>query len=232
MSNAGHLLKRSDYLAFIEALFPTDARGRLVGSAPHFHLLRAREDVIARFHSDLSDHLVHCLEALCRAERGRPAKWQYEYGAYLDAIVAANLGIAAMRAGPLYCVPPSLVPEHGCVPIDAGNTHLLIGGFDEWLPQVAKRLPFCAAVEDNRAVAICASVHASRGAHCAGVETLGAHKGRGFAAAAVTGWARAVHARGATPFYGTTFDNLSSQAVARRLGLPLVGSEFLVQCRA
>jgi hypothetical protein len=35
---------------------------------------------------------------------------------------------------------------------------------------------------------------------------------------------------GAIPLYGTTFDNLASQGVARSLGMELVGSEFSVEC--
>jgi predicted GNAT family acetyltransferase len=88
-----------------------------------------------------------------------------------------------------------------------------------------------AMVVDGRAVSICASVKASTAAHCAGVETLPEYRGRGLAALAVAGWARTVLATGATPFYGTTFDNLPSQNLARRLSLRLIGSEFSVECR-
>ena len=59
---------------------------------------------------------------------------------------------------------------------------------------------------------------------------MAAYRGRGFACQAVTAWARAVQTLGSVPFYATTFDNLSSQGVARRLGLDLVGSEFSVEC--
>src|SRR6516164_10473736 len=91
--------------------------------------------------------------------------------------------------------------------------------------------PF-ASIEGDHAVAVCATVAGSQSAHCAGVETLAAYRGRGFAADAVAGWACAVRELGATPFYGTTFDNVSSQRVARRLGLSLVASEFLVYCQS
>ncbi len=47
---------------------------------------------------------------------------------------------------------------------------------------------------------------------------------------AVAGWARAVQASGATPFYGTTFDNIASQRLAARLGLSLVGAGFSLTC--
>jgi hypothetical protein len=150
---------------------------------------------------------------------------------YLSTLVAPNLHVAAMRAGPLYSFPDVLAPSSGCTAINGSNSHLLYDSFEEWLPDVTTGQPFIAAIDGHRAVAVCVTVGASRMAHCAGVETLAAYRGRGFAAAAVAGWACAVRALGATPFYTPTFDNISSQRVARRLNLPLAGSEFSVHCR-
>ncbi len=202
-----------DLSGLLEAMFQTDGRGRLVGSAPSFHLLRTPQNVICRFHADLADEVVLLLEGLARRERGRPAQWQYEYGDHLSALAAPNLRVAAMRAGPLYTFPDGLAPSGACTAIEESNSHLLRNGLEEWLPDVATGQPLIAAVDGNRAVAVCATVNASRTAHCAAVETLAAYRGRGFAAAAVAGWACAVRALGTTPFYGTTFANLSSQAL-------------------
>jgi hypothetical protein len=99
-------------------------------------------------------------------------------------------------------------------------------------PPTCLSLLALAAIEGDRAVAACATVVASQDAHEAGVETLAAYRGRGFAAGAVAGWAGAVRALGATPFYGTTFDNISSQRVAQRLSRLLVASEFSVYCES
>jgi predicted GNAT family acetyltransferase len=77
-------------------------------------------------------------------------------------------------------------------------------------------------------VCICASVRISDAAHCAGVETQAGHRRRGHAVNAVAGWARAVQSLGAAPFYSTSWDNMASQGVARRLGLSLVGVDFHV----
>jgi hypothetical protein len=54
----------------------------------------------------------------------------------------------------------------------------------------------------------------------------------GFGARAVLAWARAVRSQGAAPIYGTTFDNIASQGVARRLGLTLIAGEFSIECEA
>jgi hypothetical protein len=82
-----------------------------------------------------------------------------------------------------------------------------------------------------RAVAVCTTVIASQDAHEAGVETLAAYRGRGFAADVLAAWACAVRKLGAAPLYATTFDNISSQRVALRLRLSPVASEFSVHCQ-
>ena len=213
----------------IDALAGVDAAGRLVGPGPDLYVFRSPEWAICRCHARLAGDVVAELEAVARATRGRPRDWPRAYGRYLSILGSAGR-VTAMRAGPLYRVPappPELAPATRITP---ANAELLSDGLDEWLPDVAASLPMCAAIVDGRAVSLCASVHAARSAHAAGVETLPAWRGRGLASQAVAAWAQVVLDEGATPFYGTTFDNLASQGVARRLGMELVGSEFSLTC--
>jgi GNAT superfamily N-acetyltransferase len=219
------------FLGLVEAKFQPDERGRLVGSAPHFYLLRTPREAICRFHADLADDIMLRLEAFSQRGRRRPAQWQSEYGDYLTALAAPNLRVAAMRAGPLYIFPDDIGPSGACTVINESNSYLLHNGLEEWLPNVAIGHPFLAAIEDGRAVAVCTTIIASQDAHEAGVETLPAYRGRGFAADVVAGWACAVRKSGAIPLYATTFDNISSQRVAQRLGLSPVASEFSVHCQ-
>jgi predicted GNAT family acetyltransferase len=55
------------------------------------------------------------------------------------------------------------------------------------------------------------------------VNTLPAYRGRGLAAAATAGWSRLPGLQMRPLFYATHRDNLSSQRVIARLGLPFLG---------
>jgi len=220
-----------DVMASVTELFDRmlrlDARGRITGAGPHLHLLRTSDDVRCRCHADLSDDVVEALERIALAERGRQRDWARDYGRYL-AVLASVAEVRTVRPGMLYRVVDP--PEAAAVRVTTANADLLRGGLDEWLADVEAGRLIYAAVVDGRAAAVCASVRQAEGVHAAGVETLPSHRRRGLAADAVAGWARAVLEAGATPLYGTTFDNLASQGVARRLNMDLVGSEFSVEC--
>lgn len=216
----------------VSGMFAHDARGRLTGTASAFYLLRTPEAVIARCHARLPDDLAERLTAIAERARGRPREWARDYGAYLDALRTVG-PIAAMRAGPLYACPPGLEAAGACINLGGDNAELLEGGgLEEWIADARAGRLMTAVVEQGRAVSLCASVHASPGFHHAGVETAPAWRGRGHAGRAVAAWAERVRNLGATPLYGTTFDNLASQRVARRLGLTLIGSEFSVELEA
>jgi hypothetical protein len=212
-----------------ETMFATDGRGRLVGGAPLLHIVRTPDALIVRCRADLPDAIADAIAERAARPRGRPAHWSGEYADYARMLSAAG-PLKAIRAGPLFSVPNLRSVGDDAVLIDEANADLLANGLDEWRPDVQAGLPMAAMVVGGRAVSICASVRASKLTHCAGVETVPAYRGRGLAAKAVAGWARAVQAGGAAPFYGTTFDNLASQGVARRLGLTLIGSEFSIEC--
>lgn len=98
---------------------------------------------------------------------------------------------------------------------------------DEWRDLLAGSLgPWAMVAMDNRAIAICHSARwATRGAE-AGAWTHPDHRGKGFAAAATAAWANLVYGEGRLPFYSTSAENLSSQRVAERLGMRLIGWQW------
>lgn len=222
-------MDRHDLDGYLDAMFRSDARGRLTGNAPHLYVLRAPDFVICRCHVDLPDNLADGLQDLAAQPRGRQSQWGREYGRYLSAL-ASFAPPSSMSAGPLYAFPDPCSPKGSSVSIDRTNADLLKGVLEEWLPDAENGRPMAAALADGQAASVCASVRISAAAHCAGVETAPRYRGRGLASQAVAGWAILVRSRGAEPYYATSFDNVASQGVARRLGLKLIGGEFSVRC--
>jgi RimJ/RimL family protein N-acetyltransferase len=147
---------------------------------------------------------------------------------YVD-VLWGDSRAAKTDSGPVYWFGAEVLPPAQPVTIDETNADLLRGGLDDWLPDVPHRQPMVAAIEDGRAVSVCASVRITARSHEAGVETLPAYRRRGHAASTVAGWAHQVSRRGIDKiFYSTSWTNLASQGVADRLGLSLLGVDFSV----
>lgn len=138
------------------------------------------------------------------------------------------LGATEFWAGPAFIFPSTIATENQATDVGPNNADLLRGGLEAWLPDVGRRGVFLAMVEAGRAVALCASVRITPHVHCAGVETVPDFRGRGLASRVVAAWAARVRALGAAPFYSTSWGNLASRGVARRLGLDLAAVDFHV----
>jgi RimJ/RimL family protein N-acetyltransferase len=101
-----------------------------------------------------------------------------------------------------------------------GNWHSV-----EWGELLDGRLgPWAMAIDGGRVVSICHTPRpvTARAAEC-GVWTHPAFRGRGLGAAVTAEWAAVMQSPGRHLFYSTDAHNLSSQGVARRLGLRPLG---------
>jgi hypothetical protein len=124
--------------------------------------------------------------------------------------------------GPAYRFPDAIVPASGTTRITPALVHLIerMGpGWETFGQELSEREPCWAVIQDGQAVSVCFSARLSDVAAEAGVETREGYRGRGLACAVVSAWALSVRATGRTPLYSTWWDNLASQAVARKLGL-------------
>jgi len=128
--------------------------------------------------------------------------------------------------GPAYRFPDSLWVSPEVVRIDRSTAYLLEFGFSDLVPELDHCQPVVAIVKGDKAVSVCQSVRKSEEAEEAGVDTLLPHRGKGYAAQVVAGWARIVREQGRIPLYSTSWDNRASQRVAEKLGLGLYGVDI------
>ena len=143
-------------------------------------------------------------------------------------ILQNHAPIERVWAGPAYHFPDFIEPPTNAVRLSPENARLLKGDFAKLVPELNDGRPYFGVIEDSQAVSICQSVRLSSRAHEAGVDTLRAYRQRGHATSAVAGWALAVRALNLIPLYSTSWDNVASQGVARRLGLVQYGVDYHV----
>ncbi|MBB3126748.1 RimJ/RimL family protein N-acetyltransferase [Paenibacillus rhizosphaerae] len=236
----GYFLKPSarDLMEYhAEAMFTHDRRGRLhlvnepwpgSGTAPRFFLGRTTEGRnVWRFRHDVPDQLVQQLESWCAEEaavvdfQARP-KHEKDYWNLLQGERATM--------GPCFHIENETEhPSTEVQRVTPENVKQLSRGGFEWLAdEISYAQPCIAVLQGGRAVSVCRSVRIGTMAHEAGLETLEAFRGRGYAAAATAGWAEAVRELGCIPLYSTSMDNVSSQRVARKMGLSFYGVNFSI----
>jgi GNAT superfamily N-acetyltransferase len=137
-----------------------------------------------------------------------------------------------VTAGPAYGFPEALPFTAGVTRITRADLDLLqrmAPDLEATAREFESREPILAVLEEGSAVSLCFSSRLTGLAAEAGVETLEGYRGRGYASAAVAAWARTVRASGRVPLYSTSWENLASQAVARRLGLNQYATDLSIK---
>lgn len=226
----------------VATMFGCDANGRLRyvrepwGSPyapPRFYMGRTVRGNVWHFRDDLPDELVRKLELICLSE---PITGDLRRPALATAAVRAALQvyspITKEERGPAYLIPGGMGRPTDAILITKENGVVLKNGFPWMLPHVLSAVdigPVAAAIADGTAVSICFCARLTRSAAEAGVETLQAMRGRGYATKAVALWAAAVYECGLLPLYSTSWENLSSLRVAQKLRMICYGGDWLIE---
>jgi len=132
--------------------------------------------------------------------------------------------------GPAYWMPHDLPVPDQVVIVSVASSAVLERWFG-WLVPCAHDAqcgPVAAVLDGGDAVAVCHCARITARACEAGVETVVAYRGRGYAPLAVAGWAAAVRATGRLPMYSTWWENQASRAVAHKLKLVQYGEDWSV----
>lgn len=220
----------------INTLYQCDHNGRLLAvnepgnpPAPRFYLGRTPAGNQWRFRHDLPADTAAQLEVLCQSEPvSADLQTLPQNYAAIKAVLAAQAPVESEYRGPAYWIPKGIAPPPQVVLVDASTIHLLQPHFP-WAttadPYVAMG-PVAAVMVDGCAVSICFCSRIPDVATEAGLETVVAYRGQGYAGAAVAGWAAAVRQRGYLPLYSTEWENHASQRVANKLGLVCYGEDW------
>ena len=215
---------------YLQTLFSLNNDGRIIGTresvqspGPKFVLVRGTSQHVWAMRADVATDVAEELDGLASEEplvsdlRGDPV--------HADRYLSLLEG--KVSAGPAFTF-----PEDVARPVDTELIHdvrLLEHHFSGWLASdIPASLPMVALIEEGHAVSVCFCARRSDSAAEAGVETAVEHRGRGFASRVTAGWALAVRASGRTPLYSTSWSNVASLAVARKLGLTAYASSWSI----
>jgi hypothetical protein len=224
----------------IDTIWARDERGRLVpreladGPAPYLVIATADDAETIALGQDVPDEVASRIQQVVTGSWARD-DWASEPEglARCRELLEAAVGPVRSASGPSYLVPsglsfafsttilrsdrhrPSVRPPN---PVEAGWEE------EEWLQLLDGVFgPWAMALEEGDVVSVCHCARLTDLAAEAGVRTDPRYRGRGFAAAVTAAWGAQVNAGGRHAFYSTSAANISSQRVAGRLDLPLIG---------
>jgi RimJ/RimL family protein N-acetyltransferase len=224
----------------VGALYRQDDRNRLLAVnepgdprpddplPPRLYLGRTRAGHVWRFRHDLPESSIVELDAALRDE---PVVADLAQSprciATLRETLARDAPLTGTWSGPAWRFPDEVIAsDHRVILVTSENADLvrpvLLADDLPW------RRPCLALVVDGRLASVCFSARNTPIVAEAGVETLEEFRGRGYAPTVVAAWARAVRAEGRIPLYSTSWDNLASRSVARKLGLTLYGADLAI----
>lgn len=215
--------------------FTCDARGRMLRTneprevarrlAPRLFLGRTLAGHVVRFGAAVPDALAKQLEAII--ERHPPGDDLHEPPATVAAVREALERDAPVFAagGPAYRFPASIARPSEVVRLTGDNRALARETYPWLYDELADWQPCFAVVRDGAAVAVCFSSRLGAAAAEAGVDTLPAFRGHGYASAVTAAWGAAIREAGLLPLYSTAWENHASRGVARRVGLIMFGAD-------
>ena len=221
----------------VEALFTQDENRHLqrineptgdLEPAPRFFFGYTNEGSICKFRHDLPDNVVAQLKEVAAEPFLMNFQKIPKNHRQFEDILQSHAPIERVWVGPAYRFPEQITPPSNVIRLSREDAGLLKEDLANIRSELNSSHPCLAIIKDSQVVSICRSVRASAHAHEAGVETLTDYRRRGYAMSVVAAWALAIRALNLIPLYSTSWDNVASQGVARRLGLMQYGVDYHV----
>lgn len=222
----------------INTLFLVNPQGRLLSinepgtpPAPRFFMGRTSIDHLWRVRYDLPGELVDQLNTLCRStpHRSLLTSQPEQYQAIRELLAAHTPRVSEYR-GPAYWLPTiSQVPPQVML-LSEACVHLVRDTFSwliAWLANPANG-PVAAVIEQGQAVSVCCCSRLTQRAAEAGVNTVEAFRGKGYAKATVAAWAAAIQHSQRIALYSTSWENQASQRVAKKLGAVVYAEDWSI----
>ncbi|MBB2482987.1 GNAT family N-acetyltransferase [Bacillus sp. APMAM] len=194
-------------------------------SAPRIFLGITNQGTVERYHQALHEDVKDELTRIVAKAPWVDAPNRVNLAEIISVLSKDRL-IENVYAGPAYVFPDLRGTSTQAVRITHENIGLLEHHFPDFFDDVENGQPMFAVVQNQVAVSLCCSARQTSDAAEASLHTAQNFRGKGYALEVCTAWAAEVQSQGQIAFYSTAWNNLSSQAVARKLRLRQYGVDL------
>jgi len=204
--------------------FKHDEAGRLI-TGPLLFIGITAQGIVERFHQTLGEDITNDLKHVIMKSSllDNPNKVNM---VEMIQVLNKERPVERVYAGPVYVFHDVRSKQTEAVRITHENIELLEQHFSDYFEDVDSGQPVFAVVRDRVAVSLCCcAVQTSIGAE-ASLRTAKDYRGATYALDVTTAWAAEIQNQGRIALYSTAWNNLSSQAVARKLELKQYGVEL------
>ena len=209
---------------------------------PLMYLAGGKDGWIARLRHDVDDATAAAIETLASQEPPVTAPGASpRYAERYRELLGLHEPLTDRNFGPIHLLPHGTAWKSDAATVAQGTAEgrallarlakdgmppsLVEAGFtspaDFWEP-------WCVALSGGEIASIAFAARLGPSAADVGVHTMRDFRGQGFAAAVTAAWSALPMLKERTMFYSTHRDNLSSQRVIARLGLPFLGESMRI----
>jgi hypothetical protein len=210
----------------VKVLFKHDDENRMTvvneppfDAAPRIFVGGTRQGNVIRYSNTLSESLVEKLEHRINTDSG------IDLGKVMG-VLSTDRQITNFWTGPAFLFPDVRSKSTQAIQITESNKELLHSYFPDFLDELEFTQPCFAVVRNGSAVSLCCSARQTFAGAEASLQTAESFRGKGYAAEVSIAWAAEVQKQGRIALYSTSWDNLASQSVARKLHLVQYGTDI------
>ncbi|GIO29322.1 MULTISPECIES: GNAT family N-acetyltransferase [Paenibacillus] len=194
-------------------------------SAPRFFMGITKQGLVVRYHETLDEDVKNELKRFVEKAPWLDAPNRVNM-ADIIRILSKDRPVDHVYLGPAYVFPDVRGRLTQAVKITEMNIELLEPYFSDFVSDVLLGQPAFAVVQNQAVVSLCSSARSSSVAAEASLHTAPDFRGRAFGMEVAAAWAAEVQNQGRIALYSTAWNNLASQAVARKLKLRQYGMDL------
>ncbi|MEH6938155.1 GNAT family N-acetyltransferase [Bacillus sp. JJ664] len=190
-------------------------------TAPMIYIGTSKDGKIVRYSNDLDGNLVNVLDQSIQSNSNMEL-------AEIINILSKHKQLSSVWIGPAYVFPKLIEQKSSTtvIQINDSNKELLKENFPYTYEEFEYKQPCYAIVQDDMAVSICCSARQTSMAAEASLYTLEEFRGKGFGLEVSNAWAMDIQSQGRIALYSTSWDNFSSQSIAKKLKLIQYGTDI------